>query len=101
MRAAKSRDTPLTVRGRLYEQLVALRREVSKLLLAVMDVCAAATVARAAEPEVRSCDVRVQGRLIHCIEQGEGPPVILLHALGGDVTDWRSNMTALAQGGGA
>ena len=46
--------------------------------------------------DVRSHDANVFGQRIHYVEAGQGPPVVLLHALGADLTDWRDNIAALA-----
>jgi pimeloyl-ACP methyl ester carboxylesterase len=37
-------------------------------------------------------DVKVYGQKIHYMEAGSGPAVILLHGLGGDLTNWASTM---------
>lgn len=42
--------------------------------------------------------VEVFGQRIHYVEKGQGPPVLLLHALGADLTDWSLNLDALAHG---
>ena len=38
----------------------------------------------------------VFGQRIHYVKAGEGPPVVLLHALGADLNDWQDNIAALA-----
>jgi pimeloyl-ACP methyl ester carboxylesterase len=42
-------------------------------------------------------DVTVLGFKLHYLEAGSGPPVILLHGLGGDGSRWRSNIDPLAR----
>lgn len=43
--------------------------------------------------------IEVNGRPVHYVEQGEGPPVLLLHGFGGWSFSWRKNMGALAAAG--
>jgi len=40
--------------------------------------------------------IDVQGRRIHYVEAGSGPPVVLLHGLGSDLRTWRLTIPALA-----
>ena len=42
--------------------------------------------------------VEVFGQRIRYVEKGQGPPVLLLHALGADLSDWSLNLDALARG---
>jgi hypothetical protein len=47
---------------------------------------AVATLASAQQPPTKQ--VEVFGQKINYLEAGSGPPVILLHGLGGDLTNW-------------
>ena len=42
-------------------------------------------------------DVTVLGFTLHYLEAGSGPPVVLLHGLGGDGSRWRPNIEPLAK----
>jgi len=42
-------------------------------------------------------DARVYGQKIHYMEAGSGPVVILLHGLGGDLTNWASTVGPLSE----
>jgi pimeloyl-ACP methyl ester carboxylesterase len=42
-------------------------------------------------------DARVLGFKLHYIEGGSGPPVVLLHGLGGDGSRWAPNITELSK----
>jgi pimeloyl-ACP methyl ester carboxylesterase len=44
-----------------------------------------------------SKQVEVFGQKIHYVEAGSGPTVILLHGLGGDVSNWTATVPALAK----
>jgi pimeloyl-ACP methyl ester carboxylesterase len=48
-------------------------------------------------PEVRLRGGEVDGLALHYVEEGEGPPVVLLHGLGGFGESWRHNIPALAR----
>ena len=68
------------------------------LVLAVAGIALAAPAGAApSSTPVRKHDVLVYGQRIHYAEAGRGPPVILLHALGADLSDWRLNIAALAR----
>jgi 2-hydroxy-6-oxonona-2,4-dienedioate hydrolase len=56
---------------------------------------AMASVALQAQPAIDK-QIDVFGQKIHYVEAGTGPAVILLHGLGGDVTNWGQNIPALA-----
>jgi pimeloyl-ACP methyl ester carboxylesterase len=58
-------------------------------VLAVATVCAQA-------PASADKQLEVFGQKIHYLETGTGPTVILLHGLGGDVTNWALTVPALA-----
>jgi 2-hydroxy-6-oxonona-2,4-dienedioate hydrolase len=45
---------------------------------------------------VSSKQVEIYGQKIHYLEAGAGPDVILLHGLGGDVSNWQPTVPALA-----
>lgn len=45
---------------------------------------------------VREGDVLVEGRRIHYLRAGSGPPLILLHGLVGSLHNWRLNIESLA-----
>jgi 2-hydroxy-6-oxonona-2,4-dienedioate hydrolase len=55
-------------------------------------VLAATAAAQTATPR----QVEVFGQKIHYLEAGSGPPVILLHGLGGDAGNWALTVPALA-----
>jgi 2-hydroxy-6-oxonona-2,4-dienedioate hydrolase len=59
------------------------------LALAISDSIGAA-------PLVQSKQVDIFGQRIHYLEAGSGPAVVLLHGLGGDVTNWQPTVPALA-----
>jgi len=48
-------------------------------------------------PEVRLRGGEVDGLGLHYVVEGEGPPVVLLHGLGGFGESWRHNIPALAR----
>ena len=48
-------------------------------------------------PEVRLRGGEVDGLALHYVVEGEGPPVVLLHGLGGFGESWRHNIPALAR----
>ncbi|MGE5242627.1 MAG: alpha/beta fold hydrolase [Betaproteobacteria bacterium] len=48
-------------------------------------------------PGVTAKDVTVYTFKLHYLEAGQGPPVILLHGLGGDGSRWGPNITPLAK----
>jgi pimeloyl-ACP methyl ester carboxylesterase len=64
------------------------------LRLAVLVVALAATGVSAQQPATRQ--VEVFGQKINYVEAGSGPPVILLHGLGGDLSNWVFTVPALA-----
>lgn len=43
--------------------------------------------------------VRIQNRLIHYLDKGQGPPVMMLHGLGGSAYDFRFQLDSVAQAG--
>src|SRR5205085_4604429 len=47
-------------------------------------------------PAVADKQIEVFGQKIHYLEAGTGPTVILLHGLGGDVSNWALTVPALA-----
>jgi pimeloyl-ACP methyl ester carboxylesterase len=53
-----------------------------------------ATLASAQQPPTKQ--VEVFGQKINYLEAGSGPPVILLHGLGGDLSNWAFTVPALA-----
>lgn len=59
------------------------------------DPAAPAAAAPGAGPAAK--DVEVHGFKLHYLEAGSGPPVILLHGLGGDGSRWAPNIAPLAQ----
>jgi 2-hydroxy-6-oxonona-2,4-dienedioate hydrolase len=61
--------------------------------LALAFVTASAVWAQAPVPKT----VEVFGQKIHYLEAGAGPNVILLHGLGGDASNWASNIPTLAK----
>jgi pimeloyl-ACP methyl ester carboxylesterase len=65
-----------------------------QLLLALCLLCAAA---QAQTPAVADKQLEVFGQQIHYLEAGSGPTVILLHGLGGDVSNWAATLPALAK----
>jgi pimeloyl-ACP methyl ester carboxylesterase len=64
------------------------------LLWAVMMMAALASLVLAQGATPRQ--VEVFGQKIHYLEAGSGPPVILLHGLGGDTSNWALTVPALA-----
>src|SRR5579884_248579 len=48
-------------------------------------------------PAVAARDVTVLGFKLHYLEAGQGPPVVLLHGLGGDGSRWAPNIEPLAR----
>src|SRR5215469_18676493 len=42
-------------------------------------------------------DAKVYGQRIHYMEAGSGPAVILLHGLGGDMSNWASTIGPLSE----
>ena len=77
------------------------------LLLAALFLCAAATGARAQEKAAAAPSMQmaqpatkvatVFGARIHYQEAGSGPVVILLHGLGGDMSNWAMTVGPLSQ----
>jgi len=49
------------------------------------------------QPTILSKDVTVLGFRLHYLEAGQGPPVVLLHGLGGDGSRWAPNIEPLAR----
>lgn len=61
-------------------------------------ICALALTQVAAQtPATSEKQIEVFGQKIHYIEAGTGPTVILLHGLGGDVSNWALTVPALAK----
>src|SRR3989441_7881788 len=60
-------------------------------------VAAAALAAAQRPPAVAAKDAIVLTFRLHYLEAGSGPPVILLHGLGGDGSRWRLNIEPLAK----
>ena len=54
-----------------------------------------ASAARLAGPDGRF--VNLQGRTVHYVQQGSGPPVILVHGFGGSTFTWRRLIPLLGQ----
>ena len=82
----------------------------STLALAILFLCATATDARAQEKTAAAPSMQmaqaagaatkvatVFGARIHYQEAGSGPVVILLHGLGGDMSNWAMTVAPLAQ----
>jgi 2-hydroxy-6-oxonona-2,4-dienedioate hydrolase len=57
-------------------------------------VASVTTLAQAAQPADKTATV--YGAKIHYLEAGSGPPVILLHGLGGDGSNWAPTIAPLA-----
>jgi pimeloyl-ACP methyl ester carboxylesterase len=55
------------------------------------------TLAAAQAPAVAEKQLEVFGQKIHYLEAGSGPTVILLHGLGGDMSNWAMTIPALAR----
>ena len=70
-----------------------LTRSTQTLLVSVM--LTAAICAQA--PATADKQTEVFGQKIHYLEAGSGPTVILLHGLGGDVTNWALTLPTLAK----
>ncbi|MBI1759979.1 MAG: alpha/beta fold hydrolase [Acidobacteria bacterium] len=61
-------------------------------------ICALALVSiHAQAPAVADKQVEVFGQKIHYVEAGSGPTVILLHGLGGEVSNWAMTIPALSK----
>ena len=56
-----------------------------------------ALTSRAQAPAIAEKQIEVFGQKIHYLEAGTGPTVILLHGLGGDVSNWALTVPALAK----
>lgn len=56
-----------------------------------------AIAAHAQAPATADKQIEVFGQKIHYVEVGVGPTVILLHGLGGDVSNWAMTVPALAK----
>ncbi len=65
-------------------------------LTVALSFAAAAALARQA-PSALAKDVTVYTFRLHYLEAGQGPPVILLHGLGGDGSRWGPNIGPLAK----
>lgn len=65
------------------------------ILAFFLSVLAAAVCAQA--PALADKEIEVFGQKIHYLEAGTGPTVILLHGLGGDVSNWALTVPALAK----
>jgi pimeloyl-ACP methyl ester carboxylesterase len=48
-------------------------------------------------PEVELRGAEVDGLILHYVAEGHGPPVVLVHGLGGFAESWRHNTPALAR----
>jgi len=81
-----------------------IRSLLLSLLLATFAVCGQTALAQSrpgvsmqqAPAGVQDKTATVYGLKIHYLEAGNGPAVVLLHGLGGDSSNWQSNITALA-----
>ncbi|MGA9769557.1 MAG: alpha/beta hydrolase [Blastocatellia bacterium] len=74
------------------------RRRAFKLALAIASLLAISTAASAAaQSAVADKTATVYGVKIHYQEAGSGPVVILLHGLGGDVSNWAQAIGPLSQ----
>lgn len=67
--------------------------------LSIIMLCTALTCfsAHAQAPAVADKQIEVFGQKLHYLEAGSGPTVILLHGLGGDVSNWAMTVPALAK----
>ena len=76
-----------------------MRFNQSRFLAALLVVCGLAVSATAQAPAAGVQDkyATVFGAKIHYLEAGSGPPVILLHGLGGDASNWASTIGPLSQ----
>lgn len=69
------------------------------VVLTILFVIAISTLATAQRSKMTTSDkfLTVYGQKIHYVEVGSGPVVILLHNLGGDLSDWDKTVTPLSQ----
>src|SRR5215471_14670661 len=67
------------------------------LVAGAMAISAAVLVTAQSRPPVVAKDVTVLGFRLHYLEAGQGPPVVLLHGLGGDGSRWTPNIEPLAR----
>jgi pimeloyl-ACP methyl ester carboxylesterase len=68
----------------------------TKLCVATLLTCCAIASA-SAQPPPAARDVTVLGFKLHYLEAGSGPPVVLLHGLGGDGSRWAPNIAPLSK----
>ena len=71
-----------------------LKRSLPILALAIS---AAAALSAQNRPSAVAKDVTVLGFRLHYLEAGQGPPLVLLHGLGGDGSRWAPNIEPLAR----
>lgn len=50
-------------------------------------------------PEIQLTTGELDGLLVHYVEEGQGPPTVLVHGLGGFAESWRHNIPELARHG--
>lgn len=70
---------------------------VHKFLCSVVWLALFTLAASAQAPAIADKQIEVFGQKIHYLEAGTGPTVILLHGLGGDVSNWALTVPALAK----
>lgn len=68
---------------------------IAPVFLATAALMAVGLAAQSTEPVAK--DVTVLSFKLHYLEAGSGPPVVLLHGLGGDGSRWAPNIAALAR----
>lgn len=68
-----------------------------RVILAAIFIMPAVPIAFAQAPAIAEKQVEVFGQKIHYLEAGSGSTVILLHGLGGDVSNWAMTIPTLAK----
>ena len=81
----------------IHQEETVLKRFHLHLTQALLASVLAAAAGSAQTPAVADKQAEVFGQQIHYQEAGSGPVVILLHGLGGDVSNWAPTIPALAK----